>query len=294
MSALPGPRAAILLGAVLFSTGGAAIKFSSFGGWQIACLRALIAGLTVLALLPAARRGWSWGVLPVAACYSGALLLFVLSTKLTTAANAIFIQSTAPIWILAMGPWILKEPIRRSDLAFMAVLAAGMALFFLPSGAAPPPTAPDPFLGNALAVGSSVCMAGLFTGLRWFARREGGDGDRPAAVIVLGSLLLFAASLPMTFPWTAGRASDWVVLVYLGIFQIGLAYLLVARALRTVSALEASLLLLLEPVLNPVWTWLVHREDPGVFALLGGTVILAATAFRALRRNPLESPRPAG
>lgn len=294
MSPAAGSRIQLLLGAVLFSTGGAVIKSlhfdGPFNGWQIACLRALIAGLTVLAILPAARRSWTWKILPVGLAYSGALLFFVLSNNLTTSANTIFLQSTSPLYILILGPWILKESLRKRDLPFMAVLAVGMALFFIPTGNPGQPTAPNPLLGNVLGIASGICMAVLFTGLRWFAKREGEQGGTAANAVVVGSFILFLASLPMTFPWPAPRAIDLLLVGYLGVFQIGIAYVLVTRAMRRISALEAMLLLLLEPVLNPIWTWFVHAEDPGIFAVLGGVVILAATGFRSIRRRPDEDP----
>jgi drug/metabolite transporter, DME family len=137
-------------------------------------------------------------------------------------------------------------------------------------------TAPNPRLGNALAAVSSFTVALMMMGLRWPGR--GGDGGAAAAV-VMGNLMAFAAALPFSLP-VIGRPADAAILVYLGVFQIGLVYPLLLSALRRVSALEASLLLFIEPVLSPLWAWLVHGERPGAWAIAGGALILAATAIK--------------
>src|SRR6185436_16694247 len=122
-------RLQILLAALLFSTGGAAIKACSLHGWQIASFRSGVAALTLLVLARGAgRRWWSPAALGVGAVYASCMTLFVLSNKFTTAANTIFLQSTAPLWLLMLSPWLLHEPIRRKDLAFMAALGAGLVL----------------------------------------------------------------------------------------------------------------------------------------------------------------------
>src|SRR5580698_1434506 len=117
--------------AVLFSTGGAAIKAISLSPWQIASFRSGIAALALLGLLPDARRNWRWRLFPVATAYAATLVLFVVATKLTTSANAIFLQSTAPLYLLLIGPLLLKEPLSRSDLLFLLAVAAGMWLCFV-------------------------------------------------------------------------------------------------------------------------------------------------------------------
>src|SRR5512145_3090045 len=126
-------RLAILGAAVLFSSGGAAIKATALTGWQVACLRSAVAAVAVLVMLPAARTGW--GVMPVVVGvgYAATMILFVLANKLTTAANTIYLQATAPIYLILIGPWLLKEPLRRRDLIFMGALAVGMVFFFLGS-----------------------------------------------------------------------------------------------------------------------------------------------------------------
>jgi DME family drug/metabolite transporter len=123
-------------------------------------------------------------------------------------------------------------------------------------------------------------------GYRWLARRSGGGQGAVMAAAVSGNLLVCLAALPLALPLQAGEPRDWLVLAYLGVFQLGFAYVLLSRAITEVRAIEASLVLLLEPVLSPIWAWLVHGETPGTRAVAGGLVILAATAWHTWREPP--------
>jgi drug/metabolite transporter, DME family len=263
---------------MLFSTGGAAIKAADFTGWQTAGLRSGIAALAILLITREARRGWSLRAVLVGFAYAACLTLFVLANRLTTAANTIFLQSTAPLYLLVLSPWLLKEPIRRQDLGFMAVVGVGLALFFV-SAEAPVATAPDPMRGNILALISGFCWALTVCGLRWLGAGDGAHGSAIAAV-VSGNITAFLVALPMALPLGSPSAVDWGVVIYLGVFQIAVAYVLVTSGLRHIPALEASLILLIEPVLNPVWAWLFQGERPGVWALVGGAIILGATTLK--------------
>ena len=275
----------LVLAAVCFSTAGAVIKSSTFGAWQIAAFRALTAMVAILVLIPEARRRWTWPVALVGVAYAAAGLLFVFANKLTTAANTVFLQATNPLFVVGLAPLLLRERVRVADLGFMAVLGAGLALLFV-GGNRRFATAPDPALGNLLAAGSALAWAFTVTGYRWLARRGGGGGGGGdhgpvASAAACGNLLVFLVSLPGAWPLAAGRAADWLAVAYLGVFQLGLAYVFLSRAITRVPALEASLFLLVEPVLSPVWAWLVHGEAPGPLAVLGGVVILTATAFKS-------------
>lgn len=280
-------RIQLVVAALLFSTGGAAIKWVDFTAMQIAGFRSGIAALTLLLVLPAARRGWSWRTVVVSIGYAATLVLFVVANRLTTAANTIFLQSTAPLYLLVLGPWLLKEPIRRRDLGFMLLVVVGLLMFFV--GVEPAVvTAPDPARGNLLAAISGVSWALTICGLRWLsdaAPRPDGiaripDADGGLAAVVGGNLLAFLICLPQSLPLGTHGAVDWLLLLYLGVFQIALAYVFVTRALRWLPALEASILLLIEPALNPVWAWAIHGEVPGVWAIVGGALILGATVLK--------------
>jgi DME family drug/metabolite transporter len=286
MPARPRARLQLAVAAMLFSTGGAAIKAAAFTPWQVAGLRSGIAAVAILLLSSRARRGWTPRVVLVGFAYAACLTLFVLANRLTTSANTIFLQSTAPLYLLVLSPWLLKEPIRRQDLGFMAVVGLGLALFFV-SAEPPVASAPDPARGNVLALVSGMCWAVTVCGLRWLGAGESagesagaGTGGSAVAAVVSGNVTAFLVALPMAFPLGQHAPVDWAVVSYLGVCQIAVAYLLVTAGLRYIPALEASLILLIEPVLNPVWAWLFQGERPGAWALLGGGVILGSTTVK--------------
>ena len=268
----------LLAAALLFSTGGAAIKAASLNSWQVAGSRSLVAAAALLLLFPAARRGWNWRVVPAGTAYASTMVLFVLANKLTTSANAIFLQSTAPLYLLLLGPWLLKERIRRSDFVFLLAVSLGMAMFFAGTEGALP-TAPDPRMGNLVAAASGVAWALTIAGLRWVSRGQSGESSMPT--VVAGNLIAFLICLPFGLPVMNAGWNDLLVALYLGLFQIGLAYICLTRGLRHVPAFEASALLLVEPGLNPIWAWLVHAERPGAWALTGGSVIILSNVVNS-------------
>jgi drug/metabolite transporter (DMT)-like permease len=274
--------------AVLFSTGGAAIKACSLSGWQVACLRSAIAAVALLLLLPESRRRPTVRAVLVAFAYAATLVLFVRATKLTTAASAIFLQSSAPLYLLVLGPWLLAERVHRRDLLFVAALGGGLAL--LVGGVDPPQaSAPDPVLGNRLAAASGLTWALTLVGLRHAARD---DGAVAASAVVVGNALAALVCLPFALPLPPPSGADVAVLLYLGVFQIGLAYFLLTRGISHLPALEASLLLLIEPVLNPIWAWAFQGETPAAASLAGGAVILATTTLMTARRAVSAGPPP--
>lgn len=282
------PRLQVALAAALFSTGGAAIKWCRFDAFQLATFRAVIAGAALLVLVPAARRGWSWRVGLVGLAYAVTTLLFVQANKTTTAANAIFLQSTAPVFILLLAPLLLKEVVRRVDLIQLGVTLAGMSLFFVGTQRQFA-TAPNPVLGNALAAACAVSWSFTLIGYRWLA----GRGISPATAAVAGNFTAALVGLGAGLPFTAGGVGDWVAVGYLGVFQLALPYVFLTYAIPKLPALEVSLFLLVEPVLNPIWAWLVHGESPSGWALVGGGLILGATLVRALQTEriaPAGSP----
>jgi DME family drug/metabolite transporter len=323
--AAPAPLASrleLLAAAALFSTGGAAVKATALSGWQVAGFRAVVAIVAMLAMMPAARRRPTPRLLALSVAYASTMVLYILANKLTTAAATIFLQATAPLYLLLLGPWLLRERIGRRDLGFMAAVALGLALLFAgldPASA----TAPRPLVGDLLAAGSGLAWALTLVGLRALERdpaehggvergpagggsvgpspAEPGPAERGTAAatagkppgalagsgpvaLVWGNATAAAAALPMALaaglPLSASRPRDWLIVLYLGVFQVALAYVFLNRGIGRVRALEASLLLMLEPVLNPVWAWLVHGERPGRWSLAGGAVILAATVVK--------------
>lgn len=283
VSSVTKARLQVLGAAFLFSTGGAAIKATDFNNWQVAAFRSGIAAAAILALLPAARRVRDWRIWLVAVAYAITLIAFVTANKLTTAANAIFLQDTAPLYLLLASPWLLKERVTRRDLAVLGVMAAGMALFFVGEQRVSA-TAPDPIKGNVVAVVSAVTWAVTIGGLRWLESRQAG-GEPGMATVALGNTMAFLLCLPLAVPVEGAQVGDWAAVAYLGLFQVGLAYVLLTRGVRQVPAFEVSLLILIEPALNPLWAGLMHSEWPGTLAGVGGALILGASAWQLLLRR---------
>ena len=281
-------RLQVLAAAALFSTGGAGLKADTFSVMQLSGLRSATAAV-VLLLWVRRRVPLTPATLAGAVMYAATVTLFVAATKLTTAANAIFIQSAAPFFLILLGPWLLHERLRRRDVPFVLALFAGMGLAFAGTPAATA-TAPDPATGNLVAAACSLTWALTLVALRHLERGRAAPGDG-LAVVLLGNLLAAALAVPFLLPLPAAEPRDWAVVAYLGIVQIAAAYVLLTRAMRRVPAMDASLLLLLEPVLNPIWTWLAHGESPGWGAVIGGGTIIVATALQVLRdRQPPRLP----
>jgi drug/metabolite transporter (DMT)-like permease len=268
-------RLLLFAAAFLFSTGGAAIKACSLSSWQIAGFRSGIAAVALWIFLPEARRCWTWRNFFIGSAYAATLIFFVLANRLTTSANTIFLQSTAPLYLLLLGPLVLREPIRRIDIAVISAVAAG-ALLLLFGSPGMVRTAPDPARGNIFGLASGVTWAITLTGLRWLGKRTR-YAESAAGTVIVGNCIAFVFCLPHAWPVVHSTTADWIILLYLGVFQVGLAYLALTRSIRHVPGLEAATLLLVEPVFNPVWTWLIQGEQPGALALAGGGIIIAAT-----------------
>jgi len=273
------PRLKILAAAVLFSTSGAAIKYLTLDIWQVAGLRGLIAGLALLVMLPEARRGWNRRTLLLGVGYGASTITFALANRLTTAASAIFLQSTSPLFILLLGPALVGERARRRDLGVLAAMAVGMTLFFLGMDR-PGRVAADPLAGDLMALLSALSWGLTIVGSRWMGKGPGGAGGVAASAAV-GNLLSFLFCVPFGFVFAPVAGGQAAILIYLGVFQLGAAYVLMSRALPHVRALEVSLLLLIEPVVSPIWAFLLVREVPGVWSLVGGAIILVATVWNA-------------
>ncbi|MCB1055611.1 MAG: DMT family transporter [Acidobacteria bacterium] len=288
-------RLTVVAAALLFSTGGAAVKAATLTSWQVASLRCGVAALVLPFLLPAARGRWSWRSVPVALAYAGTLTCFVVATKWTTAANAIFLQSTAPLYVLCLAPWLLRERIRARDLVFMALLGLGLMLFFF-GVQEPTATAPSPLAGNLVGVLAGACWGLTVLGLRWLESGEEGSSTAGSAgpAVLLGSVITFLVCLPAAWPITDVSAMDVAAVVFLGVVQIALAYRLLTAGVRHLPALEVSLLLLLDPVLNPLWAWLLHGELPDRWAAAGCALILGATAAHVVASSPRPRLRAGG
>lgn len=269
----------VILAALLWSTGGLLIKSVSFGPTGITMWRSAFAALT-LALWLRPRRGLPPGSGPLlvglAVSYAIMLLSFVSATRLTTAANAIFLQYTAPLFVVILARLFFGIRPTRVDLWTLAAALVGMGLFFVGK------LRPADGLGNALAILSGLSFA-IF--LVWL-RHPRANSDLRIASMVLGNCLLVAALA--TYHATTGQAEifllsgrDLSILLFLGVVQIGLAYAAFEYGIARVGSLEASLLAMLEPMLNPVWVWLRLGEAPGKASIAGGALIVASLALRS-------------
>jgi drug/metabolite transporter (DMT)-like permease len=265
------PRSGRLLvagAALLWSTGGLAIKLVPLDALGVVFWRALLTVLFLVAVFRPPLARWRKASLATAVVYALMILSFVTATKWTTAANAIFLQYTGPFYVLALGPWLLKERFRRADAAAIVVALGGMSLFFV-----------GKLDGGQLAGNLMGVVSGVFFGLTVLLLRRDQSRDAMASVF-LGNLLAAAIALPFAWGNLALDAKGFAVVAFLGIVQMGFAYILFVRGLSVVPAAEASLLGMLEPTFNPLWAFLGVGERPSPWALLGGAIVLAAVAGR--------------
>jgi drug/metabolite transporter (DMT)-like permease len=287
-----GAALAVVAAAVLFSTAGAAIKVAAFSASQVSSVRSGIAAIT-LALWLGRRFTWSLRLMAIGAIYASTLTLFVVATKWTTAANAIFLQSTFPVFMLLLAPRLLDERITRRDVISVAVIALGIVLCFH-GRAGVTASAPNPAAGNLAGLAAGAAWALTIAALRHLERETHADAvsreGLGLSAVVAGNAIACLVALPWAWPFPQASVAGWGTLVYLGVFQVALAYVCLTRGIRRLPAMEASLLLLIEPVLNPIWAWLVRGENPGPWVLAGGAVIVGASAARSVR-NRQDAPR---
>ena len=263
----------LLVGAALcWSLGGLLIKTiaTSWPGLAIAGGRGLIAALFLVATNRGLRFHFSRVQLVGAGLYAGCTVLFCVANTLTTAANAILLQYTAPVWVALLGAWFLGERTTRADWLTIGVVLGGMALFFADS------LELRHLAGNAIAVVSGVCFAGMVVALRMQKDTSASES------IILGNVLAFLIGLPSIVRAPALPASGWMALAVLGVVQLGFSYWLYARAIKHVTAFEAVLIPVIEPILNPVWVLIALREKPSSLALVGGVIVLGAITLRAV------------
>lgn len=261
---------ALMVGAALcWSLGGILIKWVQWNPMAISGVRSFIAAVVVYAAFPRIEITFSRLQVAGAIAYAATMITFVAATKWTTAANAILLQYTAPVWVALFSHWFLGERTKRSDLAALFVVMGGMVLFFLDR------LTMGGMVGNLTAVLSGFCFGWLILMTRRQAEAS------PLGSVLLGNLLAGLVGLPWMFTGPYPDVYGWTGLALLGIVQLGLAYILFVLGIRRLRAVEASLILLLEPVLNPIWVLLLIGERPGPMAAAGGAVILGTLALRS-------------
>ena len=280
---------AVLAAATLWSFGGLFIKWVSLDAIGITMWRSLFACLTIAFLSGAGLgvlRRPTWFECAVAISYAAMLLFFVVATKLTTAANAIFLQYTAPLHTLWLSRLLLEERPTRAELACLAAAFCGMSLFFVGKLEA------DDVWGNLAALTSGLAFGLFFTMLRHPACRA---ETRPRAMVLGNAGLVVVAFVTLLAMGDAAAftpdAADLAGLLFLGVVQIGIAYVVFAYGIARVRALEAGLIGMLEPVLNPLWVFFALGEAPGWWAVAGGAIIIAAVLFMTIATERSRGPR---
>lgn len=266
----------LICAAVMWSFGGLLIKLITMHPMATAGARSAIAGLALLALTRPITARFTRLQFLGALCYAGTVILFVLATTATTAANAILLQYTAPIYVALLSFRLLGERITGLDWWAILFVLGGMVLFFLDGleGGA--------FVGNVLAVAS-----GVFFALNVVLLRKERHGS-PMAIILLGNLMAAVIGLPF-LAVTPPTAADLAYLLPLGLFQLALGYLLFVRGVRHVTAIEGTLIPVIEPLLNPLWVALFFGELPSRHAIIGGGIVLATVTVRGLLKAGLRS-----
>jgi drug/metabolite transporter (DMT)-like permease len=268
------PLVFVLAAALLWSTGGLFIKWTSLSGLELSFCLSFFAAITVAIVTKHEGFGINRVTAFASGLYAVLLILFVMATKETTAANAIFLQYTAPVYLLILEPLIYKEKFRSRDLVTVLVCIAGMALFFVGQ------LRPQDVTGNLFALASGLCFALYFLCLRHPKARE----VNRASSVIYGNIL----AVLITAPWGLAaiptlNLHDTLSVVYLGVVQLGIAYALFTVAMaRGVRSLDAGIICYIEPVLNPVWVFLVIGEQPSRWALLGGAIIIVAVIVHML------------
>lgn len=266
----------VLIAVFLWSTGGLFIKLTSLDAYQVTFFRSLFAALTVIVITR--KDGLkidAFGVF-TSIIYAALLFLFVWATKKTTAANAIFLQYTAPIYILALAPFVIGEKFHWRDLITVVVVLAGMSLFFVGQ------LRLEDYQGNIAAL-----FSGIFLGLYiMLLRHPRAKGFNPTIAVIYGNLLLAAMNAPTGISVIGSMtALDWIAVTFLGVFQIGISYILFIKGVvGGTRPLDASLIGFIEPLLNPVWVFIFVGEQPSKWAILGGAIIILAIAVHTVKQ----------
>ncbi|HKO95508.1 MAG TPA: EamA family transporter [Pyrinomonadaceae bacterium] len=268
------PLLFVVAAAVLWSTGGLFIKWTSLSGLELSFGRSLLAAITVALFTKHEGFGLNRITAAASVLYAALLMLFVLATKETTAANAIFLQYTAPVYLLILEPLIYKEKFRRRDLIVLVACVIGMSLFFVGK------LRPQDVTGNVLALASGFCFACYFLLLRHSRARA----VNRASSVIYGNLLVVLVAAPAGLR-VIGEIDrfDAFAVFYLGVVQIGLAYTLFTVAMaRGVRSLDAGIVGYIEPILNPIWVFVALGERPTKWALIGGGIIVIAVIVHTL------------
>ena len=262
----------VVLASMLWSTAGLLIKWVPWHPLAIAGIRSGIASVVMLIFILIAQKSWpkkpDKAVMLASVNYVILVMLFVSANKLTTSANAILLQFTAPAWLMIIGALFFKEKFVLKDIVTVSVVFIGMILFFvgdIDGGG---------LLGNILAIASGISMALMILSLKKV------KGYKPLEIIFWGNLITFFVAMPFYGQVTLG-SQGVIGIILLGVFQLGISYVFYTKGIEKISALEGILIPVVEPLLNPVWVFLGTGETPTSYALIGGAVVLAAVVYHS-------------
>jgi len=261
---------AVFITAVLWSSGGLFIKLISLNAMQLSFFRCLIAAIVFAILFRKKLLVVNGFTFINALFYAVVLIAFVIATKMTTAANAIFLQSTAPIYVLIFEPILLKTKFEKLNVITIFICFLGMTLFFMGN------LSPGDLTGNFVALLAGLMFAAFFLGMRK------NEPKYQYSSIFYGNIIVALVCLPFIFEMQTLATNDLLMVTFLGVFQIALAYAIFSYGLKRIPAVEASIISMLEPILNPIWVFIGYGESPSSWAIIGGVIIITAISARTL------------
>jgi drug/metabolite transporter, DME family len=265
----------ISLTAFLWSSSGLFIKVLSLDAFQILFYRSSIATLTIffVSIIRNKKLVFEKDIISnlCAVSFAGILIFFVIATKLTTAANAIFLEFTAPIYLLFIEPVFLKTKFNKKNLITVVVCIIGMVLFFFGK------LEVGNILGNIIAILSGISFAFFSLFLKW--KKQLHKNPNTLNNIVIGNLIVAIFCIPFVYDKLSINLTEASILIYMGVIQIGISYVIFNEAIKYVSATESMIIAMLEAIFNPIWVFIGIGEEPSVFAVAGGIIILSAILF---------------
>ncbi|MBS1513575.1 MAG: EamA family transporter [Bacteroidetes bacterium] len=292
LSKIPAHRKGLVLisiAAFFWSTGGLFIKvLKTLDAFQISFYRSLIAAISIVIISAARKQAvkYSFDLISILCfvTFAGILILFVAATKLTTAANAIFLQFGAPIYLVISEPLIFKTKFDKRNIITVLVVIFGMALFFVGK------IELGNIYGNLLAILSGMCFAAFTLFLKW--KKQKHNSENTISNVVMGNFLVAAICFPIIFPNFSLDFTQAMILVFLGAVQIGISYMIFNEGIKYVSATESMIIGTLEAIFNPIWVFFGVGEKPSVFSIAGAAVILCAILWRNLISKPKDKVMP--
>ncbi len=262
--------------AFLWSTSGFFIKYLTINAYQISFFRSLIAALTVFFITMARKKKLKFEFDKVsnfaAIFYAGILILFVLATKMTTAANAIFLQFTAPMYLVVLEPLFLKTKFNSRNVVTIIICIFGMMLFFFGK------LELGNIYGNLLAIASGMCFAMFSLLLKY--KKVKHKNDNTLNNVIMGNVLVAVIAFFVVFPDFKLDLTQSLILLYMGAIQIGVSYIIFNEGIKYVSATESMIIATLEAIFNPIWVFVGIGEMPSIYSIFGGLIIFAAIIWR--------------